>query len=331
MGWTVLYVAFGVVALWLLGEVLLQYKARLRWRLLAFVGFTAVVIGVAVLSSVVVITLGAIAFAVGQTFVTLSYRRGFSTGWALGGMPGSSRRRRDAGPPEEEYEDGSAEEGSGHLADHPGAVPPQTYAPQPLPDDTGEYGVYDRGQFPDDGTAHPPQQPGHHAPPAPEPQYASWSDPYAQQPYDGGQQQYGGSPYPGTGYDPDPYAAAASYDPLGDPGYGTQDPAAGYAPQGHDPYAHPQDPYGNAADHSDGYGYPYDPYATGQGQWAPAPPPEGGVWMPQQRDAEPVPEQSYPYPGEDTNGYGYGYDTGAGTHGQHTQGYGYPYDERHGY
>ena len=39
MGWAVLYIAFGIVALWLLGEVLLQYKARLRWRLLAFAGF----------------------------------------------------------------------------------------------------------------------------------------------------------------------------------------------------------------------------------------------------------------------------------------------------
>ena len=46
MGWTVLYIAFGVVALWLLGEVLLQYKARLRWRLLAFAGFLGVVGGV---------------------------------------------------------------------------------------------------------------------------------------------------------------------------------------------------------------------------------------------------------------------------------------------
>ena len=46
MGWTVLYIAFGIVALWLLGEVLLQYKARLRWRLLAFVGFLGVVFGV---------------------------------------------------------------------------------------------------------------------------------------------------------------------------------------------------------------------------------------------------------------------------------------------
>lgn len=36
MGMTVLYIAFGFVALWLLAEVLMQNKARLRWRLLAF-------------------------------------------------------------------------------------------------------------------------------------------------------------------------------------------------------------------------------------------------------------------------------------------------------
>lgn len=77
MGWTVLYIAFGVVALWLLGEVLLQYKARLRYRLLAFAGFLGVVLGV-LIPSVVVIGLGAAAFAVGQTYVTLSFRRGFA-------------------------------------------------------------------------------------------------------------------------------------------------------------------------------------------------------------------------------------------------------------
>ena len=93
MGWTVLYIAFGIVALWLLGEVLLQYKARLRWRLLAFAGFLGVVVGV-LIPSVLVIGLGAITFAVGQTYVTLSFRRGFSTGWALGGSPGASKRRK---------------------------------------------------------------------------------------------------------------------------------------------------------------------------------------------------------------------------------------------
>lgn len=74
MGWTVLYIAFGVVALWLLGEVLLQYKARLRWRALAFTGFLGVVVGT-VLPSILVIGVGIAAFAVGQTFVTLSDRK----------------------------------------------------------------------------------------------------------------------------------------------------------------------------------------------------------------------------------------------------------------
>src|SRR6059036_1583460 len=93
MGWTILYIAFGIVALWLLGEVLLQYKARLRYRLLAFAGFLGVVLGV-LIPSVIVIGVGAIAFAVGQTYVTLSFRRGFSTGWAIGGHPGASKRRK---------------------------------------------------------------------------------------------------------------------------------------------------------------------------------------------------------------------------------------------
>ncbi|WP_329177907.1 hypothetical protein OG754_29255 [Streptomyces decoyicus] len=104
MGWTVLYIAFGLVALWLLGEVLLQNKARLRWRLLAFTGFLGVVIGV-IIPSIAVIGLGLVAFAIGQTNVTLSFRRGFTTGWALGGKPGASgeggrrRRARQSGPP----------------------------------------------------------------------------------------------------------------------------------------------------------------------------------------------------------------------------------------
>ncbi|MFX4293830.1 hypothetical protein [Streptomyces bohaiensis] len=97
MGWTVLYLAFGLVALWLLGEVLLQYKARLRWRVLAFCGFLGVVFGV-IIHNVPVIALGALAFATGQTLVTLSFRNGFSTGWSIGGKPGSSRRRRGMEP-----------------------------------------------------------------------------------------------------------------------------------------------------------------------------------------------------------------------------------------
>lgn len=103
MGWTVLYIAFGIVALWLLGEVLLQYKARLRWRVLAFTGFLGVVAG-ALIPSVIVIGVGIAAFATGQTFVTLSYRRGFAAGWALNGLPGTSRRRREEEEAEAEAE-----------------------------------------------------------------------------------------------------------------------------------------------------------------------------------------------------------------------------------
>ncbi|MCA1221193.1 hypothetical protein [Streptomyces sp. 8L] len=172
MGWTVLYIAFGFVALWLLGEVLLQYKARLRWRALAFVGFVTVVIGV-VMGQIVLIVLGAIAFGVGQTYVTLSFRKGYEAGWAVGGRPTASRRRRGAARGAQGSEDAAAVEGAPgtetsdaqeapeertmvaapaqDLPQEDGGVtggnPPgetTVYAPQPLPDDTGQlYGVYD--------------------------------------------------------------------------------------------------------------------------------------------------------------------------------------------
>ncbi|GAA2599771.1 hypothetical protein [Streptomyces axinellae] len=138
MGWTVLYIAFGIVALWLLGEVLLQYKARLRYRLLAFVGFLGVVVG-AVIPSVIVIGIGIAAFATGQTYVTLSYRRGFSTGWALGGRPGSSRRRRPSGAAPKA--DPSLEV-SDLQAHDPGAAP----VPDPS-DDHGSAGYQAEGQY----------------------------------------------------------------------------------------------------------------------------------------------------------------------------------------
>lgn len=178
MGWTVLYIAFGIVALWLLGEVLLQYKARLRWRLLAFAGFSCVVLGV-LTSLVIVIALGAVAFAVGQTFVTLSFRRGFSTGWAVGGRPGASRRRRTPGATEQEpiLEVSGLQEETPHLPEAPEA-PPVYATVEPMPDDTGQYGVYD------DGPAKPATDP------------AGYETPYA------GQE---------SGYAPqDPYAAAQS-------------------------------------------------------------------------------------------------------------------------
>ncbi|GGZ54192.1 hypothetical protein GCM10010387_55310 [Streptomyces inusitatus] len=275
MGWTVLYIAFGVVALWLLGEVLLQYKARLRWRLLAFGGFLGVVLGV-LIPSVVVIGLGAIAFAIGQTCVTLSFRRGFSTGWAIGGRPGASRRRKD-GDEEEGREPAlqvSGLEETGVLSYDPPAVddfgsasfgPEPVYEPQPMPDDTNGYGVY-TGPGPDPEAAPAPDQGGQgdgygaydpyygdqpqHQPPgqdefaAGQQQYAAYSDPYV-----GGQQ----------------YNAFESYDSFGNP-----------------------QQYG-----SDAY-YPQQSYTDT---------PPGGVWVPQQRDTE---QQDQPAP----QGYGPEHDEG---------------------
>ncbi|MEU0392998.1 hypothetical protein ABZ208_09525 [Streptomyces sp. NPDC006208] len=262
MGWTVLYIAFGIVALWLLGEVLLQYKARLRYRLLAFAGFLGVVLGV-LMPSVLVIALGAIAFAIGQTYVTLSFRRGFSTGWALGGGPGVSRRRKMAPP-----RDGAAmREPTLEVSDltyepddeamertDPGEQgEPEVYQTRPMPEDTGEYGIYTADAY----TAERERSESEN--------YAQYSEGYA------------------------------AYDAYGD--YGQQQPAP--APEGQYDYGQQQyaayaDPYAaggqqyNAYGTYDGYGgqqqyaQPADPYA--QQQYYETPP--GGVWVPQQREGE---------------------------------------------
>ncbi|MFJ2023238.1 hypothetical protein ACIODW_05400 [Streptomyces sp. NPDC087897] len=295
MGWTVLYIAFGLVALWLLGEVLLQYKARLRWRLLAFAGFLGVVAGV-LLSSVPVIVIGTLAFATGQAFVTLSFRRGFSTGWAIGGNPGESRRRRSGGEgaavkdPTLEVSGLEISDGEPAGYDTPPAAPPtpSVYAPQPMPDDTGQYGVYGatgHGTNADGG-----QTPGHDTSPPAQPQYPAYD------PYPGYEPQPAQDPYAGTydyGADPQSYAA------YSDPYIGTTNGAPSYG--GYDGYGH--DGQGGQQNYADPYGRSH-----GSEQYATDTPP-GGVWVPQQRDAEQYP----PMPPEQPAGptpYGNGYDTG---------------------
>ena len=293
MGWTALYIAFGIVALWLLGEVLLQYKARLRWRLLAFTGFLGVALGV-LIPSVVVIGLGAIAFAVGQTYVTLSFRRGFASGWAVGhrsheGGGGSKRRRgvaalQDPAPEPSDEEPTAAgtphrgQDGYDYLGDHGDVFSgPQhaetpaestaVYDPQPLPEDTGSYGVYTHGAYPA-GT---------------DPSYAA-----------AGQEQDQQQAYPHDGYS----------------GYGQQQ--YGYD-GGQQQYADYSDPYAGTQAHGQ---QAYGQQAYGQGQYAAggyAETPPGGVWVPQQRTtddafgAEPPAEQPYPYQGDGT-AHGNGYD-----------------------
>ncbi|MEU9145310.1 hypothetical protein [Streptomyces sp. NPDC048349] len=299
MGMTVLYIAFGFVALWLLAEVLMQYKARLRWRLLAFTGFLGVVAGV-VLPSVPVIGAGAAAFAVGQTLVTLSFRKGFEAGWALrrGGEPvRQSGRRRSGGPRPEpalrvtalEYEgaDGSVDGAAdGHevraSARQFQAAADEVYSPQPMPDDTGSYGIQsfapDAGQTaafaPQFGTG---EQDAH--------QYAAYYDPTGQ----GGGTGYDYSGGYQTGEQQQVYAAYS--DPYIGTGGGIGQPGA------YD--------YANDANYAGYSAYPQYP-DYGQQQYSTDTPP-GGVWVPQQRStdggAQPYPAdeqaqqpQQYPYP-----------------------------------
>ncbi|WP_258177381.1 hypothetical protein [Streptomyces solincola] len=300
MGWTVLYIAFGVVALWLLGEVLLQYKARLRWRLLAFAGFLCVVLGV-LLPSVLVIGAGAIAFAVGQTYVTLSFRRGFSTGWAVGGRPGASRRRRagaakEAGPTlevsglaaeppaadpyaagpsaEDPYGPGPAYPSPAASSHEPSPVETTAvYAPQPLPEDTGQYGVYGGG-------ADAPRRPG--AEPAYGGAFAGYdADPSGHGAYPGSAAEAGGHAYGDYGTSGEqPYAA------YSDPYIGTSTAPSGPGYEGG--YDGGYAPYGGPQPHA----VPYDPYGTDT--------PPGGVWVPQQREGDQPPAYGYdPGQGQD--------------------------------
>ncbi|GAA2727865.1 hypothetical protein [Streptomyces nogalater] len=315
MGWTVLYIAFGGVALWLLGEVLLQYKARLRWRLLAFAGFLGVVIGV-LLPSVIVIALGAIAFAVGQTYVTLSFRRGFASGWAVrrpgpqAGGGGSKRRRGRA-----DRKDSAPRDTAPAIPDTAPAFPgtgQETYGPG-QDGYTPDQGGYTPGQ---DGYGSA-QAPGDldddrddvFTPAAARPAAAGTTAVHAPQPAPGdtgGYGAYGDPAYPA----PDPGTPAYGYSGHGaqDYGYDTPDGPQGYANYsdpyiGSRPYAAydqgPAGPYGQQPDH------PRDPYAPAG---YPETPP-GGVWVPQQRTddshgGELPQEQPYPrQPGGPGSGY----------------------------
>ncbi|MFE5163336.1 hypothetical protein ACFRNT_33585 [Streptomyces sp. NPDC056697] len=315
MGWTVLYIAFGVVALWLLGEVLLQYKARLRWRLLAFVGFLGVVVGV-LMPSVPVIGVGAIAFAIGQTYVTLSFRRGFAAGWALsGGLPGLLGREERGPRPDDSDKEPILEVSD--LEAVPAAQPePPTYQPQPLPDDTGEYGVYEEpSAFTPAAGAYSGEAAGGYSAYETYGGYGSQQDHsqdhsqghgqnYGQDVYadqmgqggHGGQYGYGNEAYAAYGQDPygggQPQLQAQSYDQQAydQQAYGQQQYADQYAAYGQ------QDPYGGAG-------------AYGGDHWAadasyPSPDPaydvmqSGGPWVPQQREgdaAPPADQQGYPY------------------------------------
>ncbi|MDI3403036.1 hypothetical protein [Streptomyces cavernicola] len=324
MGWTVLYIAFGIVALWLLGEVLLQYKARLRWRLLAFVGFLGVVVGV-LMPSIWVIGAGAATFAVGQTYVTLSFRRGFSTGWAIGGSPGASRRRKveglDAQDPTLQVSD--LEYDAAYAPDPAAAQPFQNpAAAQPFPDETQPFPAAQGPDFP--GAAPEFGAGGPQGFTAPEP--PQQAPVYAPEPLPDETGQYG--VYQDSSFPPPPAAAPAGpgdfgYDAYGTGGFDQNAPhdQQNYAYDNQQQYAAYSDPYiGSQAGYGEydtyagqqaqpGYDAAYqDPYAAGY----PSDTPPGGVWVPQQRTGDELqggadlpPEQPYPY--ENQGGYDAGY------------------------
>ncbi|MFW6689896.1 hypothetical protein [Streptomyces sp. MAR4 CNX-425] len=318
-----LYAAFGVIALWLLWEVLMQYKAPLRWRALAFVGFLCVVLGV-LMPSAVVIGVGVVMFAIGQTKVTFSYRSGYSGGWVMS-------KRGDREDYDDRYE--------AAAYDHRPAEPPP-------PDRPGGYPAYE----PEPALSAP-------APAAAAEQTAQFSAFGAEQPYPTGYDTYGdgaaydsgsyattsaydsGSYATTSAYDSGSYATTSAYDTgthattggyeaggyatngtgmngYGQDqqiypdagGYGTEhqyagyDTSAGYAdPYGGTEYAAQTPSYYDSPSYDTGAGYPgYDQqryaqydggYDTGQ---QPAYGQEtygtqgDGVWIPQQRDADPL-------------------------------------------
>ncbi|WP_228452637.1 hypothetical protein [Streptomyces alkaliterrae] len=308
MGWTVLYIAFGCVAVWLLGEVLLQYKARLRWRLLAFFGFLGVVLGV-LTQLIAVILLGAVAFGTGQLFVTLSFRSGFSTGWSLGGKPGTSRRRKA--------------EGGDPVAPPPADADPvlevsqleetASYLPQPMPDDTGQYGVYDRAE-PED-TRTPAET---YATPA---AGAGWSSEapggYDTGTYDTG--SHGSGTYDTGSYDTTAYDTG-SYPTTGWPGQGL--PGAPPDPTSQDQHS-PAFGYGTADQYLGHPGTYGDNGQGGYGDNASTQSYGGQGYQTQGYDPQSYNPQPYDSQGYDTQPYGApGYDTqGYDAHGHPSQGY----------
>ncbi|KNB52714.1 hypothetical protein [Streptomyces caatingaensis] len=273
MGWTVLYLAFGVVGLWLLGEVLFQYKARLRWRLLALAGFLGVVAGVLV-PSVVVIAVGAVAFAVGQVYVTVSFRRGFSAGWALRRGRGD-RAEGDGAPARSGRRRGRADRGATapEPADRKPARDERDAPPAPRPPSVPD---------PNAATAMMPAVPRQPAAPGGHDDVLAAEETTVF----GGTYDAYGTPAGAPVQEP---AAASPYGDQFD--YGQQDQYAAYS----DPYIGTHPPAGAPYGYGQQQPYGTDAWATGAGQYDMDTPP-GGVWVPQQRDTDvPPPHRQQGY------------------------------------
>ncbi|MGW3072111.1 hypothetical protein [Kitasatospora sp. NPDC001132] len=268
IGYLLLYAALAVVALWLVAEVLLQNRAPVHWRVLALAGFLGVAVGM-VLGSVVVIGAGAALFAVGQTFVTLSVRRGYQTGWSLrkpdGSLPGPLAKVPLLGALTGGTAAVAAAAATRKRVGEVSAVE-ETPEPLPVPDEVPEVeqtAAFEMQELAQDGvyaSAYYEQQPQvQHQP----------QDPYAgayQAGYD--QQQWQTQQQPAFDYEQQPYEQS-SYDQQSYGGYPQQqqDPYGGYPQQ--DPYAGYQQPQHQQPQHQQAW----DQNAQPQQQWQPQPDP----------------------------------------------------------
>jgi len=251
VGLAVLYPAFAVVALWLLGELLLQFRAPVHWRALALLGFLGLVDGVQT-GTVAVIAGGVAAFAAGQLLVTRAVKRGSGPHWSLrgrdGSLPGPLARLPLLG---RVFPAGEVPE--------PGEVTPVEQVGAVGPIELEEAPALLTVELEEASSQSPfPTQPQ----PQPQPQYAEqgygqqpqYADPYyGQEGY--GQQGYGQQAYAEQGYAQPGYAQPAfAEQPYGQQAYGQQPsygqqgvPEQPYAQQYgqeqyHQQYAQPQQP-----------------------------------------------------------------------------------------
>ncbi|MFJ7248583.1 hypothetical protein ACIQWA_28710 [Kitasatospora sp. NPDC098652] len=294
IGYLLLYVALAVVALWLVAEVLLQNRAPVHWRALALVGFLGVAVGMG-LGSVLVIGAGAGLFAVGQTFVTLSVKKGYQAGWSLrkadGSLPGPLAKvpllgaltggAAVAAAAAEEKRVG--EVSAVEETPAPDTAPDTALAPEPLAEDAPEVertAAFELRELAQDGVYAPSYYEQPQAQQQPQDPYA----PAYQSGYE--QQQWQPQQQPAYAYDQQSYG--------GYPQQQQQDPYGGYQ-QAQAPYAGYQQQHQQAWDPNAQQHQPHGHQPHEQQQWQPQPE-QHGQGVPQQ----PAYDQNYGYQQQNT-------------------------------
>ena len=279
-----LYAAFALVALWLLGELLLQHRAGPHWRVLALVGFLALVAGVAQ-GSLPLIGGGVVAFGAGQYLVTRSVRTGAGSHWSLRSQDGSLPGPLAGVPllasvfPAGESAPGGEGDGRGEAV-RVGEVGPIEEAPTTI--------GYDPAVFEQEavGEEYPQQQSYPEYAETPyaqveyaEVQYAQAPPQYAEAPYTEYPQQDYGQQY--QEYAQPAYAQAQPQVQYDTNGFAVHPAEQQYAPQPDYSYGYEQQPYQQQAyDPSASYDPQYQ-YGYEQQQPAEQPEPTQDTWQQQ--------------------------------------------------